>query len=359
MSGLRPRIVTVSALAVMLAASGCGEVRGRRKIQAGNKLYKDGQYKDAVAAFEEAERLVPNNPILWLNKGYTCRQMMIPGAKTPENIAAAKCALTSFKRLQELAPNHPQAEALYIQTLFDADEFEALVKMFEERFKQNPRDIDSITGLIQTYSKWNKVEEALEWYAKKAEIQANDPEAQYGLGVFIWQSLAQKGGGPEKAQFDPRPDPNHPRVQKVPPPGSYGDIVGQQRVDLADTGLKYLEKAVALRPKYHEAMTYLNLLNRQKSFALFDQPAEWQKAVDQAGEWQKKSLALQGKAVPASIPQVAPNPDDAAPDEPAAAAPAGVEKPAAASKVASKGKTKRGSKGDSKKASHKGKRGRK
>jgi hypothetical protein len=78
-----------------------------------------------------------------------------------------------------------------------------------------------------------------------------------------------------------------------------GDIVSQQRVDLADKGLEYLQKALALRPKYAEAMVYMNLLYRQRSFALFDDPPEWQKAVDHAKEFMCKSFEAQGKPGPA------------------------------------------------------------
>ena len=190
---------------------------------------------------------------------------------------------------------------LYVQTLFDSDEYEALAKMFEERFKKNPRDIESVNGLLQVYSKWNKLEEALEWYARKAEILSNDAEAQYGAGVFIYTQLFQKGGGPEKSTHDPRPDPNKPREVKQHPGFGPGDIVSQQRVDLADTGIKYLEKAIALRPKYPEAMTYINLLYRQKSYAYFEYPEDWQKCVDQAVKWAKKSFEVNGRQVPPSI----------------------------------------------------------
>jgi hypothetical protein len=137
---------------------------------------------------------------------------------------------------------------------------------------------------------------------KKAEVQANDPEAQYSVGVFIWQQLQSHGGGQDKATFDPRPDPNvsTPR-RRCPPPWGVGDIVSQQRVDMADKGIEYLKKALALRPKYFESMVYVNLLYRQRSFAFFDDPPEWQKSVDKAKEWMCKSIETQGKALPGGV----------------------------------------------------------
>jgi tetratricopeptide (TPR) repeat protein len=304
MSGSVLRFLGLGVLVcVVLGSTGCSQVRGRRKIQQGNKLYRDGQYKEAIDKFTEAEALVPDFWVLWLNKGYTCRQMIIPGMKSPESLKGAECALSSFKKLQELRPEDPRGELLYIQTLFDADHFEELAKMYEDRFQKNPREVDNITGLIQVYTKWGKTDEALEWYTKKAEVQANDAEAQYAVGVFIWQTLMSKGGGQDKATWDPRPDPNKKKDVKVHPPFGMGDIVSQQRIDLADKGIEYLNKALALRPKYFEAMVYINLLYRQKSFALFEEPAEWQKSVDKAKEWMCKSLEAQGKT--AKVCQVA------------------------------------------------------
>ena len=64
------------------------------------------------------------------------------------------------------------------------------------------------------------------------------------------------------------------------------------RVALADEGIDYLERAMVRRPRYPEAMTYLGLLWRQKSFALLDDPIAWQAAVDQADRWQQKALDI-------------------------------------------------------------------
>lgn len=291
-------------LAVTASASGCSELRGRRRIREGNQLYRDGHYAEAIASYEQAEQLIPGFWLLWLNKGLACRQLMIPGAHTPENERAVNCALEAFSTLRRLRPADARADTLYVQTLFDADRFGTLTAMYQKRLKTNPSDLAAVNGLIQVYTRWNRMEEALQWYQRRATLEPRDAEAQYAVGVFIWNQLFQRGGGPEMASFDPRPDPNAPppprrgkgkqppAPTKVPPAPSLGDITGGARIKLAELGIAYLERAVALRPKYREAMTYLNLLHRQKSFAYFAEPEKWQASVDAADRWRREAEAL-------------------------------------------------------------------
>ena len=299
----------VGLLAILLL--GCTEVRGRKQIQEANELYKRGRYQDAVAAFEAAEALVPNLPTLWLNKGYTCRQLIAPGGRDPSSRRAADCALAAFRRLAELSPGDARAEQLTVQTWFDTDDFATLEKTFLERNRRAPDDYDVVHGLQEVYYKWGKWPQALEWSTRAAKLRPNDAQAQYGVGTFIWQVLASHGGGPDMAAYDPRPQPAPeggpapPRKAKhrggpdepavVPPPPPPGaapdDITGKPGVELADKAIAHLEKAVALRPHYGDAMTYLALVWRQKSFGLFADPAAWQQAVDRANDWQKRALA--------------------------------------------------------------------
>ncbi len=316
-------VVLCGALVVL---GGCSEVRGRRKIQEANSLYKENDYKGAVAAFEEAEKLVPDLPVLWLNKGFTCRQLIVPGTKTPESVSASKCALTAFARYKELKPEDSRGDMLYVQTLFDSDEFDELAKMYEDRYRKNQKDGEAVQGLMQVYTKQGKLDEALQWYRVSADLRPEDPEAQYGVGVFLYQQLFTKGGSPDKNAFDPRPDPNKPKEVKVPPPFGYGDITAQQRIDYADEGIKYLEHAIALRPTYTDAMAYVNLLFRQKSFALWETPDEWQKAIDKAEEWKNRTIALLNTGKLAGPAGDGGAPSSSAPDGGAAvakAAPAG------------------------------------
>lgn len=330
-----PRLWVPVLLAIVASGSGCSEVRGRKKIREGNQLFRDGKYPEAVQTFEQAQELLPNFWLLWLNKGLACRQLMIPGAKTAENEKAINCALEAFDKVKKLHDNakDQRGDQMYVQTLFDGDRFEALAAMYNERLQKTPNDLLAINGLIQVYAKWNRVQDALKWYLKKAELEPQDPEAQYGVGVFLWQQLFQKGGGPEKAAFDPRPtseeldrqaeaqakakqkngkkdakgkrgakgklgkddaEPSSEPTRKAPQ-FTLDELAGAERIRLADTAISFLKKAIELRPKYSEAMTYLNLIYRQKSYAYFDKPAEWQNCINEAEHWRKEAAIAQGR----------------------------------------------------------------
>lgn len=287
--------VSALALAVALLAS-CTQVRGRKRIQEANELYRRGRYAEAVALYRQAEALVPDLPALWLNEGYTCRQLIAPGGRDAESRAAAACALGAFRRLGELAPKDPRATELTLQTLFDAQDYPALEKTFLARHAKAPDDLDAVRGLQDVYFKWGKWAEALEWSKRAAALRPDDAEAQYGVGTFVWQILSTHGGGTPMAGYSPWPevspgsDPRSGTSMVVKPPApTADDVTGEARVALADQGIAYLERALARRPRYSEAMTYLALLWRQKSFAFFDDPIAWQGAVDEADTWQQKA----------------------------------------------------------------------
>jgi len=204
-----------------------------------------------------------------------------------------------------------------VQTLFDTNDFATLEGIFlaQSRAAQSRGnlDLDAAIGLQQVYFKQGRWAQALSWARKAADARARDTDAQYRLGAFIWQLLSTHGGGAEMSAFDPRPSaaalvavgtaadaPAHGRGKKpagppappapAPPPLAADDIGGALRIELADEGIRYLERALALHPRHGDAMVYMNLLYRQKSFAYFSEPAKWQAAIDLANEWQKRGL---------------------------------------------------------------------
>jgi tetratricopeptide (TPR) repeat protein len=306
-----PRPYLALLVVLGLASSACSELQARRHARSGNTLYRDGDYAGAVREYEESERYYNGLQVVALNKGLACRQMMLPGSKTPENEKAVDCALEAFTRAKQITPDDARGDQLYVQTLFDADRFDTLAKMYEDQLAKNDKDLAAINGLVTVYSRSTDWRQALKWTARRADIESHDAEAQYGVGVLIHNLLFQKGGS-DKSSFDPRPDPNlDPKKAppKVPPPFGSEDIVGDERIKLSDQGIAYLEKAIAIRPEYKEAMVYVNLLYRQKSLAYLEQWQEWQKCIDQAEAWRNKALP------PGTAPAAAPTPSE--PSDPA------------------------------------------
>ncbi|HYO93997.1 MAG TPA: tetratricopeptide repeat protein [Polyangiaceae bacterium] len=282
-------------LATMGLALGCAELRGRSHAREGNRLYKSGDYAAAIAEYTQAERLAPELATVVLNKGLACRQLLLPGSKGPETERGTRCALEAFARFKAIRPDDPRGEQLYVQTLFDTDSFEALLERYHRQLRSNPSDTAAVNALIQVYSRKNDWKNALEWMVRRAELEPRDADAHYAVGVFIWTTLFQKGGSADKAAFDPRVTDK--QVQAVPLFG-VDDIAGQERIRLADRGIEHLQRALELRPNYREAMIYLNLLHRQKSFAFFERQDQWQASVDAAETWRAKAAEGGGPAVP-------------------------------------------------------------
>jgi hypothetical protein len=176
-----------------------------------------------------------------------------------------------------------------VQTLFDADRYEQLAELYTEKAQQDPNDLEAVNILIQVYSRWDKWDEMLKWSIRRAEISSDDAEAAYSVGVLIYNRLFSKGGGADATRYDPRPDVEQ---SVLPPVFAPDDIVGEARVALADKGISFLEKALARRTDYQNAMVYLNLLLRQRSLAYLDDPEKWQSDIQRAEEWRTKAQKL-------------------------------------------------------------------
>ena len=289
------------ATGISLGTSSCAELRGRRRIQEGTAAYRRGDFADAAERFGQAAALVPEMPLVWLNRGYACRELIVPGAAAAMNRAAGSCALDAFKQLRSLAPADPRGDRLYVQTLFDLGEHRTIERIFNLRHEKNPNDLDVVLVLEQVTFKLGRWRDALQFYRKAALLRPHDAEAQFALGAFIWQVLQTHGGGPAFVQYDPRPRPERaarapspspspsppptpPTSPPQPPPPAFGpdDVVGAERLALADDGIRALGRALELRPRYPEALTTIGLLYRQQSFALFSEPSAWERAVSQA-----------------------------------------------------------------------------
>ncbi|MGH9557845.1 MAG: hypothetical protein ACRD30_01300, partial [Bryobacteraceae bacterium] len=62
-----------------------------------------------------------------------------------------------------------------------------------------------------------------------------------------------------------------------------------QYVALIDDGIQNMQKALDIDPQYEDAMTYMNLLIREKA-DLLDSPDDYKKQIEVADNWMQKAL---------------------------------------------------------------------
>lgn len=329
-------------LGLVFFATGCSELQARHHARTGNGRFLEGDYAGAVREYEIADEKYPGLGVVALNKGLACRQMMSPGSKSPDQARAVDCAVGAFQKMKELRPEDPRGDQLYIQTLFDGDRWAKLIEIYEAQLKVDPKNVAAINGLISVHSRAEHWNDALRWTIARADIDSKDAEEQYAVGAMVFARLYQKGGA-DKSSYDPRPDPNappppkpvkrrgkkHAKAEPLPPmklaPAfTVGDVVGAERVRLADIGLEYLRRAMELRPNYREAIGFTSMLYRQKSFAYLERPTEWEPLFNAAQEWLAKANQA---GTPAPAP-AAPQKTGAAPSgsDPAARDKTGSEK---------------------------------
>jgi len=275
---LTARQLTIGVVLVALAVvTGCQEIRGRQHIKAGNDHYRKGEYREAVEEFTKAEAILPHIPQIYLHQAYAHLSLFVPGDTSPDNQREAKAAIDAFNRYLTLKPEDEKIRQIMIQTLIDSGRYDDALNFFKNKLAENPRDLEAIKALGVISSKAGRFEDGLSWYERRAEVTPNDPEAFYAIGTLCWERLYQRS-----------------------------DKAGEERIKIADRGIAALKKAVELKPRYVEAITFINLLYRERALGQASEEAK-AKDLEQARYYYQQALALKGLATqPASAPASAP-----------------------------------------------------
>jgi len=270
--------------ALILLASGCGEVNLVNRIQArlqlkeGNLKYLDGDYNSAISHYDQAIDLVPTLARAYLNRAYSNVAMFRTIDDFDKRQQLAGAAVESFKgylRLMDqtgidLGSSPPSRDRIeqHILTLYlDSQQQQAAVEFLEARLAKKPRDIPTIQMLGNIYADRGDVENAVRWHRRRIEMEPDNAEAYYALGVFAWQvSYYNKAMDPEK------------------------------RAPVVDEGLQAMLKAVELRSEYFEALTYINLLYREKA-KYAEKKAEQKEYEDLAKQYLDRALEVRKAAM--------------------------------------------------------------
>jgi tetratricopeptide (TPR) repeat protein len=280
MEGAR-RIAVLLAAVAALSGAGCQGTVNRLKAnfaaKQGNDYYKAQDFDRAVQWYRYSTYLNPELPIAYHNAGLAYMALYKPGSQHPKDLFYSQKAIDNLKRYVAYQPNDEEAKQRLLTVYLQAERYDEAAAFFENEVKQATAAearsrLAQILGMI--YSKKGDFESALEWYKKRAEIEGKNAEALYTIGVLCWERVYKAGTTMEL----------------------------DRRKELIEMGLDYLQRAVEERDNYFEAVSYINLLYREKAkvaqlFGDMEEFARWNQEADKqmriALDMRKKAAAKQ------------------------------------------------------------------
>lgn len=242
-------IAVGAAACLVLTAVGCDKLRARDQLNKGVAAYKNARYEQAIDHFKNAVALDSSlqNAKLYLATAYA--QQYIPGVDSPDNLNNANAAIDQYQSV----------------------------------LQQDPKNINSIKGIAYLYLQMKKFKDAKDYYGKAVQLDPNDPEAYYSVGVIDW-TQAYTPMAAERAKDGLTAD--EPLKDKK----LCAKMRDQDGATIQD-GIDSLTKAISLRQDYDDAMAYMNLIYRQKAYRECDQPQQASEDLKTANEWVDKTMA--------------------------------------------------------------------
>jgi tetratricopeptide (TPR) repeat protein len=264
------RRAAMTAGVLLLAVSGltgCNKIKSKQEIKKGNEFLKAAQYQPALAAYEEALRLDPKETKLHKHIGIAYMGMYQPGSKHPKDLEFAQKAIDNLKMYAEAYPQDQKAREYLISMYLNSERFDDAIAFYQnEMLKRNPKDSKAMQSLAMLYFKKGDFENGVKWLKARLDVEGNNPEVYYLIGVQAWD-----------------------RSYNFP------DLDPTLRAQIVEEGLQSLNKAVQMKPDYFEALSYINLLYREKAKMETD-PAKKQEYIDTANKYLQQALEMRKAA---------------------------------------------------------------
>jgi tetratricopeptide (TPR) repeat protein len=251
------RLLTLAAAALALFSSvGCSKLRARDQLNKGVTSYKNAKYEEAIDHFQQAVALDPSliNAKMYLATAFA--QQYIPGVEDPDNLKMADQAIEQYKRVLDMNAARDQK-------------------------------VNSAKGIAYLYLNMKKFDDAKKYYRMAADMDPNDPEPYYSVGVIDWTACYQPRME-ERAKLGLKPDENlNPKNKEQKTACSE---LKEKNWPSIQEGIESLNKAIQLRPDYDDAMAYLNLMYREKADVECDDLAARQEDLKTADHWVDQTL---------------------------------------------------------------------
>jgi tetratricopeptide (TPR) repeat protein len=254
------RLLTLAAVTLALFSSvGCDKLRARDQLNKGVKAYKDSHYEQAIDHFQQAVQLDPGliNARMYLATAFVSQY--IPGVDSPDNLRTAQQAIDEYQRVLD-APTAARDQK-----------------------------VNSAKGVAYLYLNQKKWDDAKKYYRMASDMDPNDAEPYYSVGVIDWTACYQPRME-ERAKLGLRPEENLNPKNK-----DQKQVCDQLKVKNAPAiqeGIDSLNKAIQLRADYDDAMAYMNLMYRERADVECDDLAARAEDLKTADHWVDETLRV-------------------------------------------------------------------
>ena len=265
------RLVAPAAVVLALFASlGCDKLRARDQLNKGVKDYKDNHYEQAITHFQNAVTLDPAliNARMYLATAYVSQY--VPGIDSPENLQNAQNAIDEYTKVIDANPSREQK-------------------------------VNSAKGIAYLYLNQKKWDQAKQYYRMASELDPNDAEPYYSVGVIDW-SQSYQPRMEERAKLGVKPEEHLSAKNKDQ--RKLCEQLKAKNSAVIQEGIDTLDKAIKLRDDYDDAMAYMNLMYRERADLECDDEAARAADLKTADQWVDKAMqAKQARAAKAAAAQ--------------------------------------------------------
>jgi tetratricopeptide (TPR) repeat protein len=255
----KPRLLTLAVMALaLLTSTGCDKLRARDQLNKGVQAYKDSHYEQAIDHFQQAVKYDPNliNARMYLATAYVSQY--IPGVDSPDNLSTAQQAINEYQKVIDANPSRDQK-------------------------------VNSAKGVAYLYLNMKKWDDAKKYYRMASNLDPNDPEPYYSIGVIDWTACYQPRME-KRAALGLKPEENlNPKNKEQKQ--ACAELKEKNSASIQE-GIDSLNKAIQLRPDYDDAMAYLNLMYREKGDVECDDLAARAEDLKTADHWVDETLRV-------------------------------------------------------------------
>jgi tetratricopeptide (TPR) repeat protein len=241
------RTATLALVGLLLVGvTGCqgtvDRLRANYATKQGNEFYKAQDFLKAIEYYRYGIYLNPGLALAYYHTALSYMALYKPSSHHPKDLRYSQEAINNLQRYLNFYPANEDAKSYLLTVYIQAERYDEAAAFFENELKQRGGSDPQVASTLMQkigmiYAKKGDFESSLEWHKKRAELEKDNAEALYTIGVLCWDKVYHAG---ITLEID-------------------------KRKELIEMGLSYLDRASALRENYFEAVLYINLLYREKA----------------------------------------------------------------------------------------------